>query len=111
MANLNDFKLLNLKCKRYYDILETELDTIPESISEKEKERIGFYLFMLESICNIKEIGEIIRLMTDQDFNNKLYLYLSENNDPNNKYSFIISISNGNYNGQDFVIELQNKLN
>ena len=73
MANLNDFKLLNLKCKRYYDILETELDTIPESISEKEKERIGFYLFMLESICNIKEIGEIIRLITDQDFNNKLF--------------------------------------
>ena len=42
--------------------------------------------------------------------NNKLYLYLSQDNDPDNKYSFIIYVANGNYNGQDFVIELQNKL-
>ena len=45
-----------------------------------------------------------------EDFNNKLYLYLSENDDPDNKDSFIITISNGNYNRQDFAIELQNKL-
>ena len=45
-----------------------------------------------------------------EDFNNKLYLYLSQDGNPDNKYSFIISITNGNYTGPDFVIELQNKL-
>ena len=45
-----------------------------------------------------------------EDFNNKLYLYVSEDDDPDNKYSFIITISNGNYTGADFAIELQNKI-
>ena len=45
-----------------------------------------------------------------EDFNNKLYLYVSENGNPDNKYSFIISVSNGNYTGATFAIELQNKI-
>ena len=45
-----------------------------------------------------------------EDFNNNLYLYVSEDDDPDNKYSFIITISNGNYTGADFAIELQNKI-
>jgi len=45
-----------------------------------------------------------------EDFNNKLYLYISDNTDPDRKYSFIISVSNGNYTGADFAIELQNKI-
>jgi len=45
-----------------------------------------------------------------EDFNNKLYLYITDNNNSDNKYAFIINISNGNYTGQDFCIELQNKL-
>ena len=45
-----------------------------------------------------------------EDFNNKLYLYVSEDGDPDDKYSFIITISNGNYTGADFAIELQNKI-
>lgn len=49
MANLNDFKLLNLKCRNYYDILQTELGPI-DLPSDKHKERFGFYLFILESI-------------------------------------------------------------
>ena len=45
-----------------------------------------------------------------EDFNNKLYLYLSQDNNPDNKYSFIIYVANGNYTGPDFAIELQTKL-
>ena len=45
-----------------------------------------------------------------EDFNNKLYLYVSEDGDPDDKYSFIITVSNGNYTGADFAIELQNKI-
>ena len=39
-----------------------------------------------------------------EDFNNKLFLYLSQDGNPDNKYSFIITIANGNYTGSDFVI-------
>ena len=45
-----------------------------------------------------------------EDFNNKLYLYISQTNSDDNKWSFIINITNGNYTGADFAIELQNKL-
>ena len=45
-----------------------------------------------------------------EDFNNKLYLYISQNDNPDNKYAFVIAIANGNYTGADFAIELQNKI-
>ena len=45
-----------------------------------------------------------------EDFNNKLYLYLSQDNNPDNKYGFIIYVANGNYTGPDFAIELQTKM-
>ena len=45
-----------------------------------------------------------------EDFNNKLYLYVSQDNNPDNKYSFIIYITNGNYTGPDFATELQTKM-
>ena len=45
-----------------------------------------------------------------EDFNNKLYLYVSQDNNPDNKYSFIIYVDNGNYTGPDFAIELQTKM-
>lgn len=45
-----------------------------------------------------------------ENFNNKLYLYISDDTDPDRKYSFIIDIANGNYTGTEFNMELQNKL-
>ena len=45
-----------------------------------------------------------------EDFNNKLYLYISNNTIVDNKYSFIVAVSNGNYTGADFAVELQSKL-
>ena len=45
-----------------------------------------------------------------EDFNNRLYLYVSQDNNPDNKYSFIIYITNGNYTGVDFATELQTKM-
>lgn len=70
MANINDFKLLNLKCGRYFDLLEKELNrTINIPVDKKHRERFGFYLFMLESICKIKDISDIISIITDQEFN------------------------------------------
>jgi hypothetical protein len=73
MANLNDFKILNNKCRIYFDMLETELGRTISIPSEKHKERFGFYLFILESICNIKDISDIVELVCDQEFNSIIY--------------------------------------
>lgn len=73
MANINDFKLLNLKCLSYYNILEQELGRTLNMPSEKHKERFGFYLLMLESILNIKDTSDILDILTDQEFNSVLY--------------------------------------
>jgi hypothetical protein len=73
MANINDFKILKNKCRDYFDLLETELGRTLPDLSEEDKERFGFYLFMLESICNIRDIPEIIELICDQDFNKTVF--------------------------------------
>ncbi|MDX1444914.1 AIPR family protein [Lishizhenia sp.] len=69
MANINDFKLLNIKCRSYFDILEHVLDKNIEPPTDIHKDRIGFYLLMLESVLNIKDISEIVNLITDKEFN------------------------------------------
>nr|WP_052519977.1 AIPR family protein [Nonlabens ulvanivorans] len=73
MANINDFKLLNIKCKSYFNILETQLGKTITVPSEKHKERFGFYLLMLESILNIKDTTELLDMITDQEFNQVVY--------------------------------------
>ena len=45
-----------------------------------------------------------------ENFNNKFYLYLMDNNNEDNRWAFVISVSNENYTGVDFAVELQNKL-
>jgi len=73
MASINDFKLLNIKCRTYFNMLEKEFDKSFNLPTEKHKERFGFYLFMLESICNIKDISDIADLVTDKEFNSIVY--------------------------------------
>lgn len=73
MANLNDFKILNNKCRTYFGMLETELGRTISVPTEKHKERFGFYLFILESICNIKDISDIVTLICDQEFNSMVF--------------------------------------
>ncbi|WP_253659235.1 AIPR family protein [Vibrio splendidus] len=38
-----------------------------------KKARLGFYLFMLENICNVKDIHDQLDLITDLEFNKSLY--------------------------------------
>ena len=73
MAYRDDFKLLSIKCLKYYDLLKKEFNVQDFSWSDKEKERLGFYIFMLELICNIKDISDIAKLITDKDFNRKIF--------------------------------------
>ena len=99
MASINDSKLLNIKCKKYFDLLEKELNKTVNVPSEKHKERFGFYLFMLESICNVKDISDIANLVTDTEFNSLLFdvkdddfgvdaIYIDEDNNYINLFNF-----------------------
>lgn len=73
MANINDYKLLNIKCRTYFQILQNELGQTIQLPSDKHIERFGFYLFMLESICNIKDTFDLVDLITDQEFNSQIF--------------------------------------
>ena len=75
MANVLDFKILSNKCRNYFGILETELGRKLSVPSEKHKERFGFYLFVLESICGIKDVSDILPLICDQEFNSVVLDY------------------------------------
>lgn len=73
MAKLNDFKLLTIKSESYFNILESELGTQINIPSEKHKQRFGFYMFILESICNVKDTFDILELITDKEFNSIIF--------------------------------------
>ena len=99
MANINDFKLLNIKCKNYFNVLENLLEEPISTSSEKQKERFGFYLFMLESICDIKDTYDLVELITDQEFNAVIFnqkdedfgvdaIYVDEENNFINFFNF-----------------------
>lgn len=74
MATLNDFKLITIKSKSYFDYLKVDKD-----IPDTEKARLGFYLFALECISNNKEIDDIKGCIIDTDFTR--IVFNEENND------------------------------
>ncbi|HEK0808005.1 TPA: AIPR family protein [Proteus mirabilis] len=71
-VSINDFKLLNMKCQKYFDLFsKTNAFTNPV-IDTKLQQRFGFYLFMLESLCNEKDIDKISNYITDTEYNTYL---------------------------------------
>lgn len=73
MANINDFKLLAKKSESYFTLLASELDEDFDNIDELDRQRIGFYLFMIENICGIKDILDLADTVTDTEFNKKIF--------------------------------------
>lgn len=69
MVHLNDFKLLNLKCLAYFKILSNEFEFDSSSLSMADKYRLGFYLYMLETLCDVKDTADIVDLIIDTEFN------------------------------------------
>ncbi len=55
MALINDFKILQNRCVKYYELLNKVYPLEIQQTTPTSKARFGFYLFMLENICNIKE--------------------------------------------------------
>lgn len=72
MASINDFKLLNIKCLKYYDILQESVSFKTTPDTDSQKKRFGFYIFMLEALCGIRDADNLVDLITDTDFNKHL---------------------------------------
>lgn len=68
MANINDYKVIAQKSKKYFDLLLKEFN-FNSSLNEKDKERIGFYLFVLEYLTGKKDISDLTEIITDANFN------------------------------------------
>ena len=76
MANINDLKLLNVKCTKYFTLLQKELaldEKVINKFSDIDKKRFGFYLFMLENICDIRDLSDLVPIITDKEFNSMLF--------------------------------------
>lgn len=74
MATQNDFKRLNLKCQRYFELAKIE-GAIPneKTIDEDNKKRFGFYYLVLQNLLEIDDFSSITDIITDQDFNAKIF--------------------------------------
>ncbi|WP_447870157.1 AIPR family protein [Serratia fonticola] len=68
-VSINDFKLLNIKCQKYFDLFSKTNNFAQPVIEKKLQQRFGFYLFMLESLCNEKDIDIISEYITDTEYN------------------------------------------
>lgn len=69
MASLNDFKLLNIKCRKYFELYSKGTSFLSPPNSDKLKERFGFYLFMLENLCDEKDLDRISEIISDTEYN------------------------------------------
>ncbi|EPP5339176.1 AIPR family protein [Vibrio alginolyticus] len=70
MASINDYKLLAIKCEKYYEELSKQ--TYISASNDVEKSRLGFYFFILDSLCSVSEPDLVLDMITDTDFNEKL---------------------------------------
>lgn len=74
MANLNDFKNVNSRSKRYGEYLKLQ-----EKHIKKNASRFGFYLLILECVTNIKELNELTDMIIDTEF--RSIIFNEKNND------------------------------
>lgn len=73
MAGINDFKIIGKKSTRYFELLATELEFDFSKLDNKQIERLGFYLFIIEHLSNINDVLDIANIVTDTDFNSILF--------------------------------------
>lgn len=71
-ANRNDFIILNKKLEKYARVLENNL-AISLDIPIKEKCRLGFYIYVLENVCEESDILRISDWIIDTNFNKICY--------------------------------------
>ena len=72
MANRNDYIILNKKLDRYAKILEDNVGTNLGS-DEVERRRLGFYIYILEQVCNESDVCILAESVIDTAFNRKVF--------------------------------------
>ncbi|MCQ2374449.1 MAG: AIPR family protein [Salinivirgaceae bacterium] len=76
MATLNDFKILNQKCLKHFEIAVATLklsDDILQKIDEQKKKNFGFYYCALQYILNETNYEVLTEIICDTDFNVNLF--------------------------------------
>lgn len=74
MVNINDFKIVNNKSKKYFDRIQFSSNgKNKEDISEIEKSRLGFYLLALECITEEKDSSDLQKMVFDTNFCKTVY--------------------------------------
>lgn len=72
MANINDYKIISQKSNKYFGLLTNEYP-VEKKITVEDKERFGFYFFILEQLTDKKDFSDLIDIITDQDFNTQIF--------------------------------------
>ena len=72
--NINDFKLLRMKCLDYYDLYISQANdsvavSTTSTLTRNQKARYGFYFYILEMITGVSDLTDIAEMITDTDFN------------------------------------------
>lgn len=73
MANINDYKIVGKKSSKYFELLANELDFDFSILEQKQIERLGFYLFIIEHLTHLNDILDITDIVSDTDFNKILF--------------------------------------
>lgn len=72
MATLNDYKLLEQKCIRIFDMLNIE-ELKTHNFDPKDKARFGFYYYVIQNFTSFVELDDITDCICDTDFNARLF--------------------------------------
>lgn len=68
MATIHDYIILNKKLDKYFKVLKDNLG-LDISVNGNEKRRIGFYIYILEHVCNETDVTALADLIIDTSFN------------------------------------------
>jgi hypothetical protein len=77
MANLNDFKILKIKCINQYNLALNSIKSLggvePLRLADSQKERFGFYYVILQNYSGLSDYDDITEAICDTDFNAKFF--------------------------------------
>ena len=70
MANLNDFKLVNIKSKRMFSFIKNVRNM---DLKDSQKSRLGFYHLVLENVTGMRDVDDVSKMIIDTDYNKIVY--------------------------------------
>lgn len=75
MATRNDYLLLEQKCLKHYELAYPYFFSKKNNLdfSREQQARFGFYYFILKMCTELTEYHDITKIITDTDFNTKLF--------------------------------------